>query len=395
MRRMNASASRWRQIPGWTAIVIATGIACFWAFWGSIENFHEGWFHSNFWFNVGLMLAQYLSPMLIVMLLCAVVFRWPWLAFPLLGSTAIGVACFFHLSFSAMTLITLPLAAMAVLSLLFRHMLSLSCNTHGFLLHSSLSALKRKNYMQISRRFGVLLLIVCLQALPTLSASPQQSSPGMENELLDSARDAVNHDFLAQMRKVEGKALYLAGKNASRENDQLTLQLKSGKTRVYRNSSACNDPDAEAHCEIYLLVVYALSRNVFIVGRLYYESTEYLLIDDNTGQETTLLDLPLFSPSGNQILIVNADDHDSGNFIQLWNRTGSVFQRTWSGRPFAQENAYIEYKCLRWISETEIELQARIVAEFPAPETVHKFKLQLTPDGWSTVDAQLPTSLRQ
>ena len=39
--------------------------SCFWAFWGIIENFHEGWFHASLLENIGLMFIQYLSPLII------------------------------------------------------------------------------------------------------------------------------------------------------------------------------------------------------------------------------------------------------------------------------------------------------------------------------------------
>lgn len=59
--------NRWskRQVAGWGAVGISTAIACFWAYWGIIENFHEGWFHDSFVRNIGLMFLQYLSPMII------------------------------------------------------------------------------------------------------------------------------------------------------------------------------------------------------------------------------------------------------------------------------------------------------------------------------------------
>ena len=38
---------------------------CIWAFWGIIENFHEGWYFQSFRKNIGLMFIQYLSPMII------------------------------------------------------------------------------------------------------------------------------------------------------------------------------------------------------------------------------------------------------------------------------------------------------------------------------------------
>jgi hypothetical protein len=44
----------------WIAVLINTMFACLWAFWGIIENFHEGWYYESIWMNIGLMLAQYL-----------------------------------------------------------------------------------------------------------------------------------------------------------------------------------------------------------------------------------------------------------------------------------------------------------------------------------------------
>lgn len=51
-------------VLGWIAVGISTLISCVWAAWGIIENFHEGWHYPSLWMNLGLMVAQYLSPML-------------------------------------------------------------------------------------------------------------------------------------------------------------------------------------------------------------------------------------------------------------------------------------------------------------------------------------------
>lgn len=56
-----------RQIAGWIAVGVSTIITCIWAFWGIIENFHEGWYHESSLLNLGIMFLQYLSPMLIFM----------------------------------------------------------------------------------------------------------------------------------------------------------------------------------------------------------------------------------------------------------------------------------------------------------------------------------------
>jgi len=66
-----------RQIVGWVAAGISTAITSVWAFWGIIENFHEGWYHQSWLSNVGLMFVQYLSPMLIFMSITLISIFWP------------------------------------------------------------------------------------------------------------------------------------------------------------------------------------------------------------------------------------------------------------------------------------------------------------------------------
>lgn len=54
-----------RRLVGWIAVSLSLATTCFWAYWGIIENFHEGWFHESLLSNMGLMFVQYLSPMLV------------------------------------------------------------------------------------------------------------------------------------------------------------------------------------------------------------------------------------------------------------------------------------------------------------------------------------------
>ncbi|MBI1760938.1 MAG: DUF1566 domain-containing protein [Acidobacteria bacterium] len=65
-----------QQVLGWLAASISTALAGFWASWGAIENFHEGWYLTSFWRNVALMFGQYLMPMLLFVLIGAASVRW-------------------------------------------------------------------------------------------------------------------------------------------------------------------------------------------------------------------------------------------------------------------------------------------------------------------------------
>jgi hypothetical protein len=105
-----------RKIAGWSAVAISTLITCFWAFWGIIENFHEGWYYESWLSNVGLMLAQYLSPMLIFMAISLVSIFFPHLG----GGLHILFAMFAVWFFQAFTnpalfLLIAPLAGLGAL----------------------------------------------------------------------------------------------------------------------------------------------------------------------------------------------------------------------------------------------------------------------------------------
>jgi hypothetical protein len=96
---------RHRQFLGWVAVALSTLAACFWAFWGIIENFHEGWFHRSFWMNVGMMLGHYLPLMFVFVGAALAAIRWPRIGGGLHIAAAVGAAWFFR---GAAHLVTYP-----------------------------------------------------------------------------------------------------------------------------------------------------------------------------------------------------------------------------------------------------------------------------------------------
>ena len=84
------------QIAGWIAVGISTILTCIWAFWGINENFHEGWYYESWLSNVGLMFAQYLSPMIIFMGVTLISIYWPRFGFGLHVIFALLIAWFFQ-----------------------------------------------------------------------------------------------------------------------------------------------------------------------------------------------------------------------------------------------------------------------------------------------------------
>lgn len=67
---------RRRNILGWIALSLGIIPALFWAVWGSIEAFHEGWWKPTLGGRL-LQTAQYLAPMLAMTLLNLLALRWP------------------------------------------------------------------------------------------------------------------------------------------------------------------------------------------------------------------------------------------------------------------------------------------------------------------------------
>jgi hypothetical protein len=105
-----------RQIAGWVAVGLSTAITCVWAFWGIVENFHEGWYYESLLSNVGLMFVQYLSPMLIFMGVALASIRWPRVGSSLHALSALLAAWFFHaLTNTVVFLLILPLLGIGAL----------------------------------------------------------------------------------------------------------------------------------------------------------------------------------------------------------------------------------------------------------------------------------------
>jgi hypothetical protein len=103
-------------ILGWSAVGISIVITCLWAFWGITENFHEGWFFESLASNVGLMLVQYLGPMLLFMGAALLAVRWPRFGGGLHLVLALLAAWFFRAFSNAATfLIILPLIGLGAL----------------------------------------------------------------------------------------------------------------------------------------------------------------------------------------------------------------------------------------------------------------------------------------
>jgi hypothetical protein len=107
--------ARRRQVAGWIAVLTSTALSCVWAFWGSIENFHEGWYYPDLWRNLALMAVQYLPWMLIPMTAGLLALWRPWVGVGAHLSLAGGAVWLFGTDSAGFTLIAAPVVALAIL----------------------------------------------------------------------------------------------------------------------------------------------------------------------------------------------------------------------------------------------------------------------------------------
>ncbi len=106
--------ARGNAVLGGLAVLLSTTFGVLWAYWGALENFHEGMYASSAWANLSLAFAQYLGPALGFVLLGTLSVRWPRLGAALHAALAVFAIWFFH-SFAGRVLIGAPLAGVAAL----------------------------------------------------------------------------------------------------------------------------------------------------------------------------------------------------------------------------------------------------------------------------------------
>lgn len=106
-----------KVIIGWISVFITVILSSVWAYWGAIENFHEGWYSTSIWENLFLFLFQYISLTIIFVLLALIILRWKRIGFLL--HLILGVFCIWFFSGASFNvlglLIIIPFAVLGLL----------------------------------------------------------------------------------------------------------------------------------------------------------------------------------------------------------------------------------------------------------------------------------------
>ena len=234
---------------------------------------------------------------------------------------------------------------------------------------------------------GLLVALALAVGMAQPAIASQDSPRSQEDALLAAAKRAFDRDesVVADLQALESNALAAAGVDASRQGKKLTLHLKSRATKTYEDRPECESSSEESRCQKYVLVAHARSRSMFLVAKFYYESAEFALIDDSTGDETIVRAFPVFSPSGNRVLVLLMNDEEIGCGLQIWRREGHKFVLDWSATPYTN-GGYTAYKLLRWPAEDRIEVRAEASDEWFKSRVTTRFELRHSAAGWKVFD---------
>jgi hypothetical protein len=149
--------ARNKNITGYIAVTISALFANLWAYWGIIENFHEGWYHPDLSDRILMMFGQYLAVPLVFIVLGLISFNWPkigallhvvlavfayfifgrvtaglfFISIPVLGlSLLYWVSCFPRKIYAYITILILPMILMIGIGIYQFHRVSLRYNNH-------------------------------------------------------------------------------------------------------------------------------------------------------------------------------------------------------------------------------------------------------------------------
>lgn len=160
------------------------------------------------------------------------------------------------------------------------------------------------------------------------------SSPDVERSqrpaALDPAAicDTINNSFRCA-RAIEERALP-GSRVAERHGDTLVLELADGDT-----ARLVDRPGEGGDVVHFSYQDHWPDRGYVVIQQQYYEGSEYLLVDDQTGARTTVPERPLPAPGGDRFAVLSFD-LEAGygpNTLQIWQFTAEGPRMEWETNP--------------------------------------------------------------
>jgi hypothetical protein len=140
------------------------------------------------------------------------------------------------------------------------------------------------------------------------ASSTPETSPSTPLSWSDSIRAAEQ----SGIRDADGKVV--------RNGSELRIQLLNGKTATFQDDTTEGGSFAAYRYAGYLRTIHS-----HVVHRVPYEGSGlYIMVDDSTGDSTTLAGMPVPSPDGTRFVLTSASgeaDYDQ-SLIEVWRFNG-------------------------------------------------------------------------
>jgi len=158
-------------------------------------------------------------------------------------------------------------------------------------------------------------------------AEPEEpTAPYFTGTITEDAQQKaiLENDVPQATRPREREILAITKGRARREGGELVLTVKDKPVpvRLASDTSCPEGETTEQNCVEYLLVGDLVSRGVYLVQKAMYETQDYVLVDMNTGRQTTVGLPPQFSPDGKRFVGIgffHADEADP-YALEMWRR---------------------------------------------------------------------------
>jgi len=168
---------------------------------------------------------------------------------------------------------------------------------------------------------------------------------------------------------------------AKRDGHTLKLNIQNGAHLQFEDC-------ADTTCAVYQyrLQEYFGKHGYLLIKKQTIEEATYLFVNQQTGKETDIDELPLFSPDTRRIITTSVCEAFCTDRIQIWKFFQNDLKMEWTADPEELMRESWANGSARWIDDSTIEVTKvmRINLENRF-ETRKAFLIKLSPEGWRVV----------
>mgnify|MGYP000070300524 CR=1 FL=1 len=165
--------------------------------------------------------------------------------------------------------------------------------------------------------------------------------------------DRFESCFLAEQMKQMNKN----DKMVNKEEGMLKLRLLSGNYKILNDNTS-----SEGEYKVYDYFYYYPKMSSYVVRVKKMDGYQFILINDKSGRERTIWGFPKIAPSGQHMIVTNADEPGgkTKNGIQVLGFTDSGLKVIWE----EEMEAYRPYTA-KWFDSETAEVSLRSMAGLP------------------------------